>query len=93
LSAEQILTKTCADAVSDGPRDVLSESDDDNIENKSYSDFEPKIARKINCTICLVTQKVGVPSKKTAMVKVTFFADWEGGGCCDKARTIHYSIL
>jgi hypothetical protein len=57
LSAEEILAESCADTLSDGPSDVLSESDDDyddddvdvdvDVDNKSYSGFEPEIARKM----------------------------------------------
>jgi hypothetical protein len=31
LSVEEILAETCTDTLSGGPRDVLSESDDDNM--------------------------------------------------------------
>jgi hypothetical protein len=35
------------DTLSDGPSDVLCESEDDNVNSISHSDFKPKIARKI----------------------------------------------
>jgi hypothetical protein len=37
--------------LSDGPSDVLSECDDDNVDSKSYTDFESEIARKIKKTV------------------------------------------
>jgi hypothetical protein len=40
LSAVEILAKTCTDTLSDGPRYVLNESDNDNFDSESYSDFE-----------------------------------------------------
>jgi hypothetical protein len=48
LSAEGILAETCTDTLSDGPSDVLSDSNvnDDNVDNESQSDFEPETARK-----------------------------------------------
>jgi hypothetical protein len=37
LSAEEIFTKICADALSDESSDVLSESDyDDNVDSESF---------------------------------------------------------
>jgi hypothetical protein len=57
---------------------VLSESDNDDVDNESYSDFKPAIARKIKvCSICLAVQKVGVPRNKCS-------CGWDGGGggCC-----------
>jgi hypothetical protein len=50
LSAEQILTETFADTLSDVPSAAMSESDDDyneNTENESDTDFKPEIVRKI----------------------------------------------
>jgi hypothetical protein len=50
VSAEEILDETHADILYDGPRDVLSESND-NVNNKSYSDFQPEIASKLKKTV------------------------------------------
>jgi hypothetical protein len=75
LSVEEILAETCTDTLSGGPRDVLSESDDDNDDdNESYSDFEPGIARKMKRTAHHLSSdsEVGVSSKKTSMIKVIF---------------------
>jgi hypothetical protein len=52
LCAEGTLTTTCVYTLSDGPSDVLSESDDDDKER--YSDFEPEIAREIMKTVPFV---------------------------------------
>jgi hypothetical protein len=62
------------DTLCDRPSDDLSESDDDNADSESYSDFEPEIARNIKklCTMCLVIQKVGVPRNRTVMIKVRY---------------------
>jgi hypothetical protein len=48
LCVVEILAETCAGTVSDGRSDVLQECNDgdDNVDNESYSDFEPEIARK-----------------------------------------------
>jgi hypothetical protein len=81
----RILAKTCIETLSHVPSDALSESqgrvlsqsgggdDDDDVDNESDSNFGPEIARKIRKTVhhlCTVTQKVGVPSNETAMMKV-----------------------
>jgi hypothetical protein len=44
------LAESFADTLTDGPNDVLSESDD-NVDSESYSDFEPEISRKIKKTM------------------------------------------
>jgi hypothetical protein len=53
LSAEKKIAETRSDALSGGPRDVLSKCDGDydNVDNESYSDFMPEIARKTNKTV------------------------------------------
>jgi hypothetical protein len=53
LSAEEILSETCADTLSDVPSDTFSDSDgeDDNVDNESDSDVEPETARKIKKTV------------------------------------------
>jgi hypothetical protein len=43
----------------EGPSDVLSESDDDNVGRESYTDFENKTARKINNTVCYLSRDSG----------------------------------
>jgi hypothetical protein len=49
---EGILAETCAGTLSDEPSDVLIESDEDDVDDESYSDFEPEIAGKIKlCAI------------------------------------------
>jgi hypothetical protein len=86
LSAEEILTETCFDMLSDGPSDVLSESDDDDVENESYGDFEPEIARKIKKTVCHLSSdsaKLQDSNEKSEIYAV----EWD----CDMARTRHYS--
>jgi hypothetical protein len=45
LSVEEIMVKTCTDALSDGPSDKLGDSE-------SYSDTGPEIARNIKKTVC-----------------------------------------
>jgi hypothetical protein len=50
---EKSLAKTYVDTLSDGPSEMLSESDDyDTVDNVSDSDFEHEIASKINKTVC-----------------------------------------
>jgi hypothetical protein len=93
LSEEQILTKTCADAVSDGPRDVLSENDDDNIENKGYSDFEPKIARKINCTMSSDSESGSAKQEDSNGKSDIFFADWRGAATWQGQHITPYSKI
>jgi hypothetical protein len=70
LSVEEILAETCADTLSDGSSNVLSDDDD----SESYSDFEPEIARKIKTTVHLsaVIEKEEMPRIKTAAIKVRF---------------------
>jgi hypothetical protein len=75
--------------LSDGPSDVLSESDDD-VENESYSDFEPEIARKIKKTVCHLSSDSESQSAKLqdSNEKSEIYAvEWD----CDMARTRHYS--
>jgi hypothetical protein len=57
LSVEEILAETCADTLSDGSSNVLS---------------EPEIARKIKTTVHLsaVIEKEEMPKIKTAVIKV-----------------------
>jgi hypothetical protein len=64
MSAEEILAATCIDTLSDGPSDVLSESDDDdNVDKESYSDFEPEIASKIKLCHLSSDSESGIAKK------------------------------
>jgi hypothetical protein len=52
LSEEEILVETCADTLSYRPSGKLSESGgDDDVDNESYSDFEPETAGKIKKSV------------------------------------------
>jgi hypothetical protein len=60
---------------------MLSESDDDdNVDNESYSDFEPEIGKKIKKILShlSVIQKVEVSSNKISMIKINLCSC--GGG-------------
>jgi hypothetical protein len=83
------------DTLSDGPSDVLSESDDDyddDVDNKSYSGFEPEIARKMK-NVCHLAgdSESGSIKKQDNDDRSEIYAG--GKGDCDMSRLGHYFKL
>jgi hypothetical protein len=72
---------------------VLSESDDDdNVNNESYSDFEPERARKIKKIVHHLSSdsESGSAEKQDSDDKSEIYA---AGRNCNIARTSHYFKL
>jgi len=71
---------------------VRYDDDDDNVDNESYSDFEPEIARKIKKTVRHLSSdsESGSAEKQDSDDKSEIYA---AGRNCNIARTSHYFKL